>query len=165
MCTCCCFFFFGGGVCVWGGYKGLNVNKSTLVLVIAWHQIGNKAGTWTHDGEKLWCYMMSLGHYELMLETQMDGLVQDCNISIANALDIMQSCTKPWRYSCQTRLISRLLMLSWGHQYALCVLCHFTMCMSILRMDVNNTHVFMFRNGIESKYIFKFLSHHINSLV
>ena len=25
----------------------------------------------------------------------MDGLVQDCNISIANALEILQSCTKP----------------------------------------------------------------------
>ena len=24
-----------------------------------------------------------------------DGLVQDCNISIANALEILQSCTKP----------------------------------------------------------------------
>ena len=24
-----------------------------------------------------------------------DGLVQDCNISIANALEILQSCTEP----------------------------------------------------------------------
>ena len=24
-----------------------------------------------------------------------DGLVQDCSISIANALEILQSCTKP----------------------------------------------------------------------
>ena len=24
-----------------------------------------------------------------------DGLVEDCNISIANALEILQSCTKP----------------------------------------------------------------------
>ena len=27
-----------------------------------------------------------------------DGLVQDCSISIANALEIMQSCTKPLIY-------------------------------------------------------------------
>ena len=26
---------------------------------------------------------------------EIDGLVQDCNISIANALEILQSCTKP----------------------------------------------------------------------
>ena len=25
-----------------------------------------------------------------------DGLVQNCSISIANALEILQSCTKPW---------------------------------------------------------------------
>ena len=29
---------------------------------------------------------------------QINGLVQDCSISIANALEIMQSCTKPLRY-------------------------------------------------------------------
>ena len=27
-----------------------------------------------------------------------DGLVQDCSISIAKALEILQSCTKPWIY-------------------------------------------------------------------
>ena len=27
-----------------------------------------------------------------------DGLVQDCNNSIANALELLQSCTEPWRY-------------------------------------------------------------------
>ena len=26
---------------------------------------------------------------------RIDGLVQDCSISIANALEILQSCTKP----------------------------------------------------------------------
>ena len=25
-----------------------------------------------------------------------DGLVQDCSNSIANALELLQSCTKPW---------------------------------------------------------------------
>ena len=29
-----------------------------------------------------------------MSEGYIDGLVQDCNISIANALEILQSCTK-----------------------------------------------------------------------
>ena len=28
-------------------------------------------------------------------QANVDGLVQNCNISIANALDIRQSCTKP----------------------------------------------------------------------
>ena len=37
-----------------------------------------------------------------------DGLVQDCNTSIANALEILQSCTKPLIYSEQpiTQLIT-----------------------------------------------------------
>ena len=28
-----------------------------------------------------------------------NGLVQDCRISIVNALEILQSCTKPWTYN------------------------------------------------------------------
>ena len=28
----------------------------------------------------------------------MDGLVQDCSNSIANALELLQSCTKPSNY-------------------------------------------------------------------
>ena len=28
-------------------------------------------------------------------EYQIDGLVQDCSNSIANALELLQSCTKP----------------------------------------------------------------------
>ena len=30
-----------------------------------------------------------------LLQPNFDGLVQDCNISIANALGILQSCTNP----------------------------------------------------------------------
>ena len=32
-------------------------------------------------------------------ETYIDGLVQDCSNSIANALELLQSCTKPSIYS------------------------------------------------------------------
>ena len=32
-------------------------------------------------------------------EGYVDGLVQDCSISIANALEILQSCTKPSIYT------------------------------------------------------------------
>ena len=34
---------------------------------------------------------------------QMDGLVQDCSISIANALELLQSCSKPLKYVPNTR--------------------------------------------------------------
>ena len=34
-----------------------------------------------------------------------DGLVQDCSISIANTLEILQSCTKPLTYMCSTQLM------------------------------------------------------------
>ena len=29
-------------------------------------------------------------------QTDVDGLVQDCSNSIAYALELLQSCTKPW---------------------------------------------------------------------
>ena len=29
---------------------------------------------------------------------QIDGLVQDCSISSALAMELLQSCTKPWKY-------------------------------------------------------------------
>ena len=32
-------------------------------------------------------------------EVDIDGLMQDCSNSIANALELMQSCTKPLIYS------------------------------------------------------------------
>ena len=32
-------------------------------------------------------------------QVHVDGLVEDCSISIANALEIMQSCTKPSLYT------------------------------------------------------------------
>ena len=38
-----------------------------------------------------WNLSKSVGHFS----HQVDGLVQDCSISIANALEILQSCTKP----------------------------------------------------------------------
>ena len=48
---------------------------------------------------------MSRSHYEYVnvvniqqfeMYSYIDGLVQDCSISIANGLEILQSCTKPW---------------------------------------------------------------------
>ena len=34
----------------------------------------------------------------ILLNSCIDNLVQDCSISIANALEILQSCTKPSTY-------------------------------------------------------------------
>ena len=36
-------------------------------------------------------------HYSY--KSLIDDLVQDCSSSIANALELLQSCTKPWKYS------------------------------------------------------------------
>ena len=33
--------------------------------------------------------------YKLSLDTKTDGSAQDCSNSIANALELLQSCTKP----------------------------------------------------------------------
>ena len=40
--------------------------------------------------------LFSTARYRL---SYIDGLVQDCNISIANALEMLQSCTKPSTYN------------------------------------------------------------------
>ena len=34
----------------------------------------------------------------LCIDIKIDGSVQDCSISIANAMEILQSCTKPSKY-------------------------------------------------------------------
>ena len=39
--------------------------------------------------DMLWNYI-----YAFLIDRNIDGLVQDCNISIANTLEILQSCTK-----------------------------------------------------------------------
>ena len=44
-------------------------------------------------------HMLSLARNELTDQSYFDGLVQDCSISIADALQIMQSCTKPLVYN------------------------------------------------------------------
>ena len=58
---------------------------------------------------------------------QINGLVQDCSISIANAMEILQSCTKPlrclrpwwdWaisRHSADSKIIQLLLEFSLGN--------------------------------------------------
>ena len=48
---------------------------------------------------------------EIMLY-HIDGLVQDCGISVANALDILQSCTKP--STCTWKWMQPALILFWG---------------------------------------------------
>ena len=32
-----------------------------------------------------------------LTKVKIDGLVQDCSNSIANALELLQSCTEPWK--------------------------------------------------------------------
>ena len=57
------------------------------------------------------CYMLQCSHFAVLANTpykcpiaHRGGLVQDCSISSALALEILQSCTKPlicdWRYGC-----------------------------------------------------------------
>ena len=41
------------------------------------------------------------------------GLVQDCSISIANALEILQSCTKPSILSAEFGTVSVVLCAMW----------------------------------------------------
>ena len=78
----------------------LNDEKSTLVQVMAWCRQAT-----SHYLSQCWPRSMSSrdvassGHKELKVassfNSHVNGLVQDCNISIANILEILQSSTKP----------------------------------------------------------------------
>ena len=39
------------------------------------------------------------GIYIYIYQDHIDDLVQDCSNSIANALELLQSCSKPWLYT------------------------------------------------------------------
>ena len=47
---------------------------------------------------ELVCSHVSLSYAQQNNIHDIDGLVQDCSISIANILEILQSCTKPSIY-------------------------------------------------------------------
>ena len=52
---------------------------------------------------RVWC-LQATNHYLVQYWTKphkhhIGGLVQDCSISIANTLEILQSCIKPWIWS------------------------------------------------------------------
>ena len=72
-------------------------NKTGLVQIIAWH----RAFVWTNGSPVfLHIYVTQpqwVKCFEIFIVNMfhIDGLVQDCSISIANALEILQSCTKP----------------------------------------------------------------------
>ena len=72
------------------------------------------------------CYFLSVqGYYTIQCHlittaitnnTNIDGLVQDCSNSIVNALELLQSCTKPsiscWRvYSASHKLCTQFIVL------------------------------------------------------
>ena len=80
-------------------------NKSTLVQVIAWCGTGGKPLP-----EPMMTKLYDTKLRSSLLElVQIDGLVQDCSNSIANAMALLQSCTKPLKSrkiipSCVVRL-------------------------------------------------------------
>ena len=60
--------------------------------------------TYAKPSSELWAFFVNrvssctdfgLSGIILMINYYIDGLVQDCSISIANALELLKSCTKP----------------------------------------------------------------------
>ena len=99
----------------------------------------------TYEGPQFLCVKFRLGSagepticshcYDVLNEDMffnyhIDGLVQDCNISIttSNALEIMQSCTKPSTWSKDER-VDRLTCVGPGTKSRVC----FTQCLGINR--------------------------------
>ena len=54
----------------------------------------------------------SIQEIEMLACHQIDGIVQDCSISTANSLEILQSCTKPSKYIINLVLINPLWNVS-----------------------------------------------------
>ena len=57
---------------------------------------------WEGSGKKTIVVFRALNEPRKMRDQydyDLDGLVQDCSISIANAMEILQSCTKPTIWS------------------------------------------------------------------
>ena len=51
--------------------------------------------------QNCWCHKLDpkQDFFTIWTHDQIDGLVQDCSISIANALEILQYCTMPAKYN------------------------------------------------------------------
>ena len=60
---------------------------------MAWWQ----AIIWTNDGLIYWCIYASLSLNELNCQ-EIDGLMQDCSISSALVMELLQSCAKPSKW-------------------------------------------------------------------
>ena len=67
---------------------------------------------------KLFCILLLYSNCGSILnfkeQVQIDGFVEDCSISLVNALEIPQSCTQLWRYNvCCILFEYELVMTSW----------------------------------------------------
>ena len=51
------------------------------------------------DGLATQWSILSFQYQEVIAKIQIDGSVQNCSSSIANALELLQSCTKPSKYT------------------------------------------------------------------
>ena len=70
------------------------------------HKRSQDEPTWTHP-QRINSYIY------LRLHIYIDGLIQDCSISIANALEILQSCTKPSTFQAIIITYDHLLHNQW----------------------------------------------------
>ena len=74
------------------------------------------------------------------------GSVQDCNFSIANALEIQQSCTKPSMYSSRQYLWGGF---PWGLMYF--VIMPYKV-FGIARYSANKTYIYVYHTGLPVHY-------------
>ena len=109
----------------WKIVSSLGTNTSSLASSLATSSGGNIRNSWLRTtSTKCSCkhnkYLLQLMESELELAeinfwnpsySHIDGIVQDCSNSIAKALELLQSCTKPMHYN--HMIIPGLLKKSW----------------------------------------------------
>ena len=97
------------GPCMTRSSKSMIFEKNKLVLLVfsaKWFDLPATSVELLEIKENVKIYYCA--------SLQIDGLVQDCSISSANALEILQSCTKPSRYFSHKKLTDLVFV---GHKY------------------------------------------------
>ena len=79
-------------------YQFIQSTPNNILIIFPWGLDTDAFGDIKDCEIDTWIYHSHvLTHWGLMIH--ISGLVQDCSISIANALEILQSCTNPSIYA------------------------------------------------------------------
>ena len=112
------------------GHCNVPWNSNSTSWLYQWPPTSKVALLWQRNIGMFWvlCYVVVISW--LPDNHNVIGLVQDCSISIANALEILQSCTKPSMWSI-CLYSAGLLCWCWSN-HKICMKWFTTLCETVL---------------------------------